>query len=231
MRVLGKSLQSLGIAALLAFSIAPAPVWAAEGFLRLRASADWKPEPATTQFANLSSDPIFRLRASPKSPFARRDASHWRTNAEAIEIIKHAEKLRLTAYFLAGQWLIGYGHAGGVTEGMVITKARAYELLAEDLRICEQTVGRVVDVPVSRNEFSALVALCYNIGGAKLARSHVVEHLNNRDRAQAANAFLHWRKVTIDEVSKVAASLVHRRNQERALFLTRYQPDADGRTS
>lgn len=231
MRVLGKSLQSLGIAALFALTLAPAPAWAADGVLRLRASADWKPAPAAAHFANLASDPIFRLRASPKSPLVRRAASHWRTNAEAIEIIKHAEKLRLEAYFLAGQWLIGYGHAGGVTPGMVITKARADELLAEDLRICEQTVGRVVEVPVSRNEFSALVALCYNIGGAKFARSHVVEHLNNRDRDQAANAFLHWRKVTIDDVSKVAASLVRRRNLERALFLTRYQPDADGRSS
>jgi len=211
--------------------IVPASAWTSEGFLRLRASADWKPAPVTAQFANLSSDPIFRLRASPKSPFVRRAASHWRTNDEAIEIIKHAEKLRLTAYYLAGQWLIGYGHADGVTEGMAITKARAEELLAVDLRICEQMVGRVVDVPVSRNEFSALVALCYNIGGAKFARSHVVEHLNNRDRAEAANAFLNWRKVTIDEVSKVAASLVNRRHLERALFLTRYQPDTDGRTS
>ncbi|MFO1186520.1 MAG: lysozyme [Alphaproteobacteria bacterium] len=215
----------------MSFSVAPASAGTADGLLRLRASAAWKPGPVGAQHASLPSDPILRLRASPKSPFVRRPASFWKTNAEAIEIIKNAERLRLEAYFLAGQWLIGYGHAGGVTEGMVITKARASQLLADDLKICEQTVGRIVDVPVTRNEFSALVALCYNIGGAKLARSHVVEHLNNRDRAQAANAFLHWRRVTIDDVSKVAASLVNRRHLERALFLTRYTPEDSGRTS
>jgi lysozyme len=198
--------------------LAAAPAAANDAMLALRASAD--AGAMRQSLARQPSNPILKLRASPESPVLRRPARAWRTNEQAIHIIKDAEKLRLKSYYLAGQWLIGYGHAEGTEPDMVITKARAEELLRADLRICEGAVSSAVDVPVTANEFSALVALCYNIGGAKFARSHVVAHLNQWNRELAANAFLNWKRVKIDDATRVAASLVDRRHKERALFLT-----------
>jgi lysozyme len=217
--------------ALMTLAASLGPAAANEAMLVLRAAADagaMRQSPARQP-----GNPILRLRASPESPVLRRPASAWRTNAEAIQIIKDAEKLRLKSYYLAGQWLIGYGHAGATESDMVITKARAEEFLRADLRICEGAVASAIDVPVTGNEFSALVALCYNIGGAKFARSHVVVHLNQWNREQAANAFLHWRSARIDNVTRVAASLVDRRHRERALFLSTpaAQQQAVARTS
>jgi lysozyme len=193
------------------------PAAANDAMLLLRASAD--AGAMRQSLARQPSNPLLKLRASPESPVMRRPAGAWRTNAEAIQIIKEAEKLRLRSYYLAGQWLIGYGHAGDTEPDLVISKARAEEFLRADLKICEGAVANAVDVPVTGNEFSALVALCYNIGGAKFARSHVVGHLNQWNREQAANAFLNWKRATINDVTRVAASLVDRRHKERALFL------------
>jgi lysozyme len=162
------------------------------------------------------------LRSNPESSFGgalRRPATAWHTNPAAISIIKNAEKLRLNSYFLAGQWLVGYGHAGATTEGMTITSAMAEAFLKADLSSCEDAVGRSVNVPVSRNEFSALVALCYNIGIGNVAKSVAVQRLNQGDRKGAANAFLYWTKAAVNEQPKVLAALVERRKRERILFL------------
>jgi lysozyme len=204
--------------ALLTLATGLAPVAANDAMLVLRASAD--AGAMRQSLARRPTAPILKLRASPESPVIRRPARVWRTNEQAIRIIRDAEKLRLKSYYLAGQWLIGYGHAEGTEPDMVITRARAEEFLRADLRICEGAVSSAVDVPVTVNEFSALVALCYNIGGAKFARSHVVLHLNRWNLEQAADAFLNWKRVKIDDATRVAASLVDRRRKERALFLS-----------
>lgn len=153
-----------------------------------------------------------------------RPAPEWHTSTAALAIIRHAEQLRLKSYSLAGQWLIGYGHAGDTVEGMEITPAKAEAYLEADIKSCEVAVADAVAVPVTRNEFSALVALCYNIGNANMAKSSVVRRLNRQDRQGAADAFLLWTHATIDDVHQVCASLVDRRRKERALFLVDRAP-------
>lgn len=166
---------------------------------------------------------IFPLRgtgAGEAPALVRRWAAEWNTNAEAVRIIKNAEKLRLRAYRLAGQWLVGYGHAGDTGPEAVVTPAKAEALLIADVGSCEGAVADAVMVPVTRNEFSALVAFCYNIGSANMARSVTLHRLNHGDRQGAADAFLYWRRATIGDEPKVANSLVERRRKERALFLS-----------
>jgi lysozyme len=154
------------------------------------------------------------------SAISQRPAPEWTTAGAAFDIIRNAEKLRLKAYFLAGQWLVGYGHAGDTTSGTQITEAKAEQLLKNDVSSCEGAVSQAVDVPVTRNEFSALVAFCYNVGPANMAKSNIVRRLNHQDRQGAADAFLAWTHAKIDNIRKVAASLVDRRREERALFLS-----------
>lgn len=140
-------------------------------------------------------------------------------NQKALNLIKRYEALRLTAYRYAGQWLIGYGHAGGVTPGLTITKAQAERYLDQDLGRCERAIERAVTVAVTANEFSAMAALCYNIGATSFVGSSVVERLNAGDRAGAADAFLMWTKITVSGEKREATALRARRAEERKLFL------------
>ena len=66
------------------------------------------------------------------------------------------------------------------------------------------------------NEFSAMVAFCYNVGSAKTRGSSIVKRVNKEDRPGAANAFLLWNRMN----GVVMEALAKRRARERTLFLT-----------
>lgn len=137
-----------------------------------------------------------------------------RINDAGLAIIKESEGLRLEAYNLGGQWLIGYGHARTARAGMTITEAQAEQLLREDVRDAENGVRARVLVPVNENQFSAMVSLAYNLGVGGFGRSTVLEALNAGDYDQAADNFLNHNRAG----GQVNAHLTHRREQERALF-------------
>jgi lysozyme len=200
----------------------PPPPRASE---RAALPAPVKPAAAeTAREAPTAPAPIAASAPAPQAPAAeapaaggeRKAASAWTTNEAALQIIKKSEGLRLKAYSNGGQWLIGYGHAKGVTAGMTITEAQADAFLREDVRVCEASAARVVTAPVTGNEFSAMVSLCYNVGYGNYEKSSVVRLLNAGDRAGAADAFLRW----VKGGGKIIPHLVDRRNAERALFLS-----------
>ncbi|NOX95598.1 MAG: lysozyme [Alphaproteobacteria bacterium] len=137
-------------------------------------------------------------------------------NNVGLEIIKESEGLRLEAYNLGGQWLIGYGHAATAHAGMTISEAQAEDLLRSDVKASEDGVRRLVVVPINENQFSAMVSLAYNLGIGGYGRSTVLEALNTGDYDGAANAFLNHNRAG----GKVNEHLTHRREQERDLFNT-----------
>ncbi|MEM8988678.1 MAG: lysozyme [Pseudomonadota bacterium] len=145
--------------------------------------------------------------------------ANLRTNQAGIDIIKESEGLRLEAYQLGGQWLIGYGHSRTARAGMVISARRAEELLRDDLRDFEEGVKRLLTVPVNRNEFSAMVSLAYNLGIGGFKKTAVLERVNAGDRQGAADAFLRHNRARVNGTLKPIPHLTERRAHERALFL------------
>lgn len=139
-----------------------------------------------------------------------------RINDAGLKIIKESEGLRLEAYNLGGQWLIGYGHSRTARAGMTITEAEAERLLREDVRASEDAVKSMVNVSMNENQFSAMVSLAYNLGSGGFSRSTVLERINKGDYAGAADSFLNHNRAG----GKVNEHLTHRREKERALFLT-----------
>jgi GH24 family phage-related lysozyme (muramidase) len=138
------------------------------------------------------------------------------TNEKGIRLIRVFEGLRLRAYQDAvGIWTIGYGTTTNVMPGMRITEARAEELLRDDLKRFEAAVNQFVEVPLNSDQFSALVAIAYNIGENAFASSTLLKKLNDRDYDGAADEFLKW----VYAGGRVLAGLVRRRNAERSLFL------------
>lgn len=139
------------------------------------------------------------------------------TNNAGLGIIKRYEDLRLKAYRCpAGVWTIGYGHTRTAKPGMVITEAQAEDLLRDDVRDAEKAVERLVKVPLTENQFSALVSFVFNVGPGGLGRSTLLAKLNGGGYAAAAQQFAVW----INAGGKPLNGLLRRRKDERALFET-----------
>ena len=141
---------------------------------------------------------------------------------KGISLIKEFEGLRLRAYDDGvGVWTIGIGtirypNGKRVQKGDVITEAQAEEYLKHDLNTFEKVINDVVKVPLTQNQYDAIVSLTYNIGAAAFSRSTLLKRLNNKDYKGAADQFLVWNKAG----GKVMRGLIRRREAERALFLS-----------
>lgn len=135
---------------------------------------------------------------------------------KGLALTKRFEGLRLEAYQdQRGIWTIGYGHTGpDVHAGLRITEAEAEVLLNNDLSEAIAGANRLVTVPVTQNQFDALVDFTFNVGCSALARSTLLARVNAGDIAAAANEFLHWDHAG----GHVVPGLLRRRQAEMELF-------------
>lgn len=144
-----------------------------------------------------------------------------KTSQVGINLISSFEDTRLKAYDDGvGVWTIGIGttvYPNGVKvkKGDVCTLEQAKSYFAHDLKRFEASVNNLVKVPLSQNQFDALVSLTYNIGETAFSESTLLKKLNAKDYQGAADQFPQWNKGG----GKVLKGLVRRRAAERALFL------------
>lgn len=141
------------------------------------------------------------------------------TSNDMINIIKTYEGLILTAVKLTGEdyYTIGYGHYGSdVSAGHTITETQALELLRKDLKVFEDTVNRIVTVPITQRQFDALVSLSYNIGTGAIASSDSIKFLNQREIGHAAVDIPSWR---IGMGGQILPGLQKRRQTELEFFV------------
>lgn len=137
--------------------------------------------------------------------------------AAGAALIKSREQLRLTAYKPTPQdkWTIGWGHTGKeVVEGLTWVLSQAEAAFASDTQWAQTAVMRDVDVPLSQNQFDALVAFVFNVGEPQFKGSTLLRVLNTGDYAGAAGHFAEWDH----QNGKVLPGLDVRRAQERVLF-------------
>lgn len=171
------------------------------------------------------------LTTSPKprrhKPFIDLNPVEIRLSPEGLRLIAQSEGLRLKAYYLADQWLVGYGHARIAYEGLEITRVEAEALLRRDVYEVENGLAQLLTVPVNANEYAALVSLAYNLGLGGFQRSLVYQRLVSGDREGAADAFRYLTTAKIDGVRTHLPVLAARREHERALFLTPVEISAE----
>ena len=137
------------------------------------------------------------------------------TSQNGIELIKEFEGRRLVAYQdSVGVWTIGYGHTKDVWEDRLIIKSTADRLLAEDLAEFEKYVDNLVDVPLTQNQFDALVAWTFNLGPTNLSESTLLKKLNAGDYDAVPFEMKRWNKAG----GEVLEGLIRRREAEAALF-------------
>jgi lysozyme len=136
-------------------------------------------------------------------------------NQAGIDLVEAHEGLRLTAYKCpAGIWTIGYGHTNGVKENDTCTPEQAVVWLENDLIDAEKAVEHLVTVPLTDNQFAALVSFVFNIGAGKFAGTTLLRKLNERGYA-IVPAYL---KAWIFGGGKQLPGLVARRAAEAELW-------------
>lgn len=144
-----------------------------------------------------------------------------KTSSAGRKFIEQWEGLFLHTYNDGvGVPTIGYGHttAAGppaVHYGMTITEHQADELLAADLHSVEVDVNRLVKVPLTQNQFDALVSFHFNTGG--LGRSSVLKAVNAKHWSEVPHDLNLW----VKGGGHVMLGLVRRRAAEGKLFMAK----------
>jgi lysozyme len=152
-----------------------------------------------------------------RTPESEPVSQHRQINHDGLELIKSSEGCVLYTYDDGvGIPTIGYGHTEGVEWGQTITQSESEQLLKQDLNYFEKEVTRLVTVPLTDNQFSALVSFAFNIGTGAFAESTLLRFLNRGDYITASEQFGRW----VNGGGEVMPGLVFRRSLERELFLT-----------
>lgn len=138
---------------------------------------------------------------------------------KGIDLIKSFEGCRLEAYQCPSHiWTIGYGHTRTAHAGMKIDQKTAELLLKQDLIIHENNVVRLVKVPLTQNQFDALVSFEYNTGYGAFASSTLLQRINSKKFADVPAQLRKW---IYSSDKKVLQGLVRRREAEVKLFLSK----------
>jgi lysozyme len=144
------------------------------------------------------------------------------TGQKGLDLIKQSEGFRNEAYPDPGTggdpWTIGYGSTQwgeqAVCQGMRCTEEEATAQLQRDLTHIERDIASVVQVPLTQNQFDALVCFTYNVGFGNLKSSTLLKCVNQGAFDQVPEQFLRWNKAA----GRVLPGLTKRRQAEADLF-------------
>jgi lysozyme len=138
---------------------------------------------------------------------------------QGIELIKYYEGFSPTAYLCpAGIRTIGFGHVirqGEVFSSAGISREEAVEILRRDVVSAEQSVLRLITVPLMDGQFDALVSFAFNLGGGALQRSTLRRKINRGEHDEVPPELLKWCWVG----GRKLVGLLARRRAEARLYL------------
>jgi lysozyme len=145
-------------------------------------------------------------------------------SANGRAFLEQQEGVRLTVYLdVSGIATVGCGHVvlpeDGLSVGDSITQAQCDAFLAHDVAKCEAAINGAVTVPLTQNQFDALVSLTFNIGVGGFLSSTVLRDLNAGNITDETRAFDLWDKDVQGGAKVVDAALLARRDREVALFM------------
>lgn len=146
------------------------------------------------------------------------------TSKAGIALITRFEGCRLEQYICpAGKPTIGIGHV--VLKGEKfpprITQAFAEQLLAKDLKQFEQAIYRLITVPLTQNQFDALVSFIFNVGPGGITNTKVQAAVNARRFQDVPAALEAWSKAVVNGQMTTLPGLLARRRAEGQMFLGR----------
>ena len=139
------------------------------------------------------------------------------------ELIGGAEGERLTVYQDGGGvWTVGIGHLIGPADGLFpytdrreITEAEMQALFEADTAEARACVDSSVIVPLTENQYAALVSFVFNVGCIAFRSSTLLRLLNGGDYYAAADQLDRW----VNDNGVRVGGLVARRQLEKETFL------------
>jgi lysozyme len=147
-----------------------------------------------------------------------------------LELLEQWEGFKLTVYKdSAGLPTIGVGHlltkselsSGKITINGVpvkyadgLTEQQVTDLLGQDVGPAAAAVSGNVKVPLSQNQFDALVSFTFNVGVNAFKSSTLLKVLNQKQYDQVPTQLLRWTRAG----GQVVQGLVNRRNNEIKLW-------------
>jgi|GEM_PF-2596569 len=141
------------------------------------------------------------------------------------DFLKKEEGLRLDVYLCpAGVKTVGWGHAvephDGLNLGDIITEDKALQFLESDTVKAYQSLFRLVHVPLTDNQQTALVSFIFNLGAGRFQASTLRQKLNRKEYKAASLEFERW-VYARDPIKGliVREGLAARRRREKMLFL------------
>jgi lysozyme len=73
-----------------------------------------------------------------------------------------------------------------------ISEAAGEALLIKDVQTAERAVLRLIKVPLTDNQFDALVSFTFNLGGGALQRFTLRRKVNREEHTDVPREFLRW---------------------------------------
>jgi len=146
------------------------------------------------------------------------------TSRDGLELIAKWEGCVLTPYRdIAGLRTIGFGHlikpGESFPDGVPITRDRALDLLALDVKSCEEAIHRnFPGVDLTQNQFDALVSFGFNCGTGVYGKTGVADAIRRGDFDSVPSLLREWSKATIGGKKQVVPGLLNRRIHEGQVF-------------
>lgn len=151
-------------------------------------------------------------------------------SAHGLNLLEQWEGFKLKVYKdSAGLPTIGVGHLltkSELTSGKIVIKGvtvkyangltnqQVIDLLAQDVAPVGQVVTKAVTVPLTQNQFDALVSFAFNVGNAAFSGSTLLKVLNQKQYKEVPEQLLRWTR----SGGKVVPGLVNRRENEIKLW-------------
>lgn len=113
-----------------------------------------------------------------------------------------------------GTLTIGYGHTETVRPGMRISQEEADRLFQADVAPRVAALEAMLAVPVTDNQFGALLSWVFNVGVGAARQSALIRRLNAGDYAAVPTELAKWNR----QDGQVVGGLVNRRAAEAGLW-------------
>lgn len=178
---------------------------------------------AATHFYNQMSaniDPEVALEYSRKLTQAEKptqgQGAATNISSAGLDFIKGEEGYTSTAKWDVRQHSVGYGTRGEA--GETITKAEAEKRLKAEAGKVSSFISKNVTVPLSQQQFDALVSFGFNLGTDDIAK--LLPDINAGDFNRAAQRMLSFNKALNERTGELQelTGLTNRRKREAALF-------------
>ena len=121
-----------------------------------------------------------------------------KTSEKGIDLLKILEEgkgFSSKSYLCpAGKRTIGYGHVILPDDNIIepITEDQAEDILEKDVNAAEDAINKYVKVPLTQNQFDALVCFVFNVGRTNFKTSTLLKFINEQLWDKIPKQFMRW---------------------------------------